>query len=363
MTLLFRVLTCVAFSAVVLRAEVAPAQISNWREHPVNQWILQSPRKGMASPDFPYEGSGAYDPHLHRWIHHGGHDGIPQGFHTFTFDLDTGEWRQKFPPTSPPGACCVDGANVFDVAHRRFVRFPGGSLGHGYQWSRGVKLKESPVWLYDLANNSWRNMRPPPYGQGERPSHTVGGLNSGAVYDPNHEITLSFGGQSSSGSKNTLFAYDAYANELHYLDAVNPPAARDGMGLAYDRRRDKLVMFGSQYLVDERTWFYDLKTNRWEGKQLEPHPPAHKVTRDYTTIPRMAYDSVNDIVLCLAWMGESGHETWVLEPDGLTWTKLTPSAELNGSKGPHPMLSLLGIWGYSNSRSIRRVTRQRVRVV
>ncbi len=40
-------------------------------------------------------------------------------FHTFTFDLDTGEWRQRFPPTSPPGACCVDGANAFDVAGRR----------------------------------------------------------------------------------------------------------------------------------------------------------------------------------------------------------------------------------------------------
>ena len=66
------------------------------------------------APGFSYEGSGGYDPANRRWIHHGGHDGIPQGFHTFTFDFDTGAWEQKFPPNSPPGVCCVDGGNCFD---------------------------------------------------------------------------------------------------------------------------------------------------------------------------------------------------------------------------------------------------------
>ena len=72
------------------------------------------------------------------------HDAPPEG------DIDggralaqTGVWEQRFPNTSPAGVCCVDGGNVFDVANRRFVRFPGASLGHGYQWSRGVKLKNS----------------------------------------------------------------------------------------------------------------------------------------------------------------------------------------------------------------------------
>jgi hypothetical protein len=99
----------------------------------------------VAAPGFYYEGSGAFDPFSNQWIHHAGHDGIPQGFHTFTCDLASGAWTQRFPPTSPPGVCCVDGANVFDLARRCFVRFPGGSLGHGYQWSRGVRLKESAV--------------------------------------------------------------------------------------------------------------------------------------------------------------------------------------------------------------------------
>jgi hypothetical protein len=310
-----------------------------WSGHPVSQWVLQSPREGKPAPNFPYEGSGAYDPYAKLWIHHAGHDGIPQGFHTFTVDLETGEWRQKFPPTSPPGVCCVDGTNCFDLAQRKFVRFPGGSLGHGFQWSRGVKLKESAVWLYDLPTNTWQNMRPPPYNLSEKGQINVGGLDSGSTYDPNHELALSFGGQGNSGGKNALFAYDAYSNTLHYLDAANPPAPRDGMGLAYDTRRDQLVMFGSQYLVDERTWFYDVETNRWEGKLLEPHPPAQKVTKDYTTIPRLAYDSVNDVILCLAWLGEEAHETWALDLEKMAWTKLEPKSEPDGSKSRSRNLS------------------------
>ncbi|HZL91171.1 MAG TPA: fibronectin type III domain-containing protein [Pirellulaceae bacterium] len=311
-----------------------------WADHPENQWVRQSPRDDRPAPNFPYEGSGSYDPFHRKWIHHAGHDGIPQGFHTFTFDLDDGRWEQKFPPTSPPGVCCVDGTNVFDIAHRRFVRFPGGSLGHGFQWSRGVKLKESAVWTYDLASNAWTNMRPPPYGRPEQYSRqVVGGLCSGATYDPNHELVLTFGGQSSGGSKDALFAYDTYANALYFLNAENPPPARDGMGLAYDAGHDKLVMFGSQYLDDPRTWIYDLKTNRWEVHELTPHPPAHKVTKDYCSIPRLVYDSASRKVLCLAWLGEEGHETWMFDTGKLTWTKMNPVAEPAGSKSRSRNLS------------------------
>src|SRR5262249_53210181 len=156
-----------------------------------------------------------------------------------------------------------------DIANRRFVRFPGGSLGHGFQWSRGVRLKESAVWVYDLPANTWMNMRPAPYREPEKYSPAVvGGLDSGGVYDPNHEVVLSFGGQGSGGGKNSLFVYDTYANALVHLQPPDRPPARDGMGLAYDTRHDKLVMFGSQYLEDERTWLYDLRENRWEALKL-----------------------------------------------------------------------------------------------
>src|SRR5262245_30405310 len=83
----------------------------DWANHPENRWVKQSPREGAPAPRVGWEGSGSYDPHSKKWIHQGGHDGIPQGFLLFTCDLETGSWEQRFPNTSPPGSCCVDGAN------------------------------------------------------------------------------------------------------------------------------------------------------------------------------------------------------------------------------------------------------------
>src|SRR5262245_19914697 len=248
-----RTWACAACQVLLMVAPTASAQKPDWAAHPENQWVKRSPRDGAPAPPFGWEGSGDYDPHHRQWIPFGGHDGIPQGFPLFTYDLDSGRWQQRFPNTSPPGCCCVDGANVFDIANRRFVRFPGASLGHGYQWSRGVKLKDSHVWLYDLDTNTWTNMRPPPY----KPfldREGLGYLDAADAYDPKHELALSFGGQPSSGETNNQFVYDAYANALHRLNAANPPSPRDGMGLAYDAGNDCLVMFGSQYDNDEKTW-------------------------------------------------------------------------------------------------------------
>jgi hypothetical protein len=329
-------LTRLAGAAVVSAALLAFAPASarpgqeakgaTWDDLPENCWVRLSPRPGKPAPPFGWEGSGAYDPAGRKWIHHGGHDGVPQGFHLFTFDPATGAWEQRFPNTSPPGVCCVDGANVFDPANRRFVRFPGASLGHGYQWSRGVKLRDSYVWLYDPATNSWTAMRPPPY----RPflnREGLGRLNASAAYDPNHELSLTFGGQDSGGGTNNLFAYDAYANRLYRLSTTNPPSRRDGAGLTYDAGNDCLVLFGSQYADDEKTWLYRYETGRWEGHALDPHPPGKK-NGTYATIPRLAYDSRNGICLCVTRDSNTGrHETWAFDAGKLRWTKLNPTAE------------------------------------
>jgi hypothetical protein len=311
-------------------AKLRTGQGPQWADHSENSWVRQNPRPEKPAPPFGWEGSASFDPLRRRWIHFGGHDGIPQGFALFTYDLETGAWTQQFANTSPPGVCCVDGASTFDIANRRFVRFPGASLGHGYQWSRGVKLKSSAVWLYDPAGNTWTNMRPPPY----RPflaREGLGSLNAAATYDPNHELALVFGGQGSGGGTNNLFAYDVYANRLYRLPAANPPSPRDGMGLAYDAGNDCLVIFGSQYASDEQTWIYRYATGRWEAHALEPHPPGKKLGT-YATIPRMAYDSLHGVCLCVTRDSNSGkHETWAFDAGKLRWTKMNPATEAAAS--------------------------------
>ena len=52
---------------------------ADWGEHPENQWVKQSPTDKQPAPLLGWEGSGAFDPFAKKWIHFGGHDGIPQG--------------------------------------------------------------------------------------------------------------------------------------------------------------------------------------------------------------------------------------------------------------------------------------------
>ncbi|KKL12486.1 hypothetical protein LCGC14_2535270, partial [marine sediment metagenome] len=237
-----------ALATSLLGADVWAAEKIDFTTHPVNKWVKLSPRTGARIPRWQWEGSADYDPQRDLWIHQGGHDGGPQGFATFTMQLDTGLWRQRLCNTYPPGVCCVDASNVFDTANRLFVRFPGGTLGHGWQWSRGVRMKASHVWAYDSGADRWTNMRPGPYAEPAKYSREIlGSLNSTGTYDPVHELVVSFAGQTSAGGTAALHVYDAYTNALTKMDAANRPSRRCGSALAYDAARDCLVMFGSQY--------------------------------------------------------------------------------------------------------------------
>jgi hypothetical protein len=324
---------------------IVRADNDRWANHPDNQWVKQSPTADQPAPPFGWEGSGDYDPQTKRWIHHAGHDGIPQGFHLFTYDFESRVWEQKFPPTSPPGVCCVDGSNVFDIAQRRFVRFPGGMLGHGYQWSRGEKLKDSAVWLYDPVANTWMNMRPEPYARNQV-KDAIGGLDAGATYDPRSELAISFGGQVSTGGTNNFSLYDAYANKLYRITAPGAPSARDGMGICVDPKNDCLVVFGSQYASDERTHLFHFRTGKWEALDLTPRPPGKK-QKTYSTIPKMAYDVANGVCLCVVWDDATGkHQTWALDVAKKTWTKMNPPTE------PDPSMSRSRNLGYSAEHNV-----------
>jgi hypothetical protein len=181
--------------------------------------------------------------------------------------------------------------------------------------------------------NTWMNMRPPPYRRPLTREDNIGGLDAGATYHPQHEISISFGGQGVQGETGNVHFYDAYANRLTRISALNSPSPRDGMGICVDTKNDCLVVFGSQYASDEKTHFYRFNTGRWEAHDLEPRPNAKK-GKTYSTIPRLAYDSHNGICLALIWDDATGkHETWALDVSKLAWKKMAPPTE------PEPSMS------------------------
>jgi hypothetical protein len=290
-----------------------------------NTWEKRSPVKdGPASPGMGYETSLGYDPVARRLIRWGGHNqggGGEQNAETWTFDLTTGRWALKEPNTSPPGACCAQ-QNVFDADHNRFLRFPAFSGNHGWQWYRELALNNSSVWSYDLATNTWRDLRPVP-------APRVAPLRC-AAWDSDCQVVVVFGGE---GSDEGTQVYDPYVNTWARMRPKVQPAGRSGGNLAYDSAHKLHVLFGSQFGDDPHTWTYDLRKNEWRDRKPEGQPPTDR--NDAV----LAYDHNAGVVVALVRVIDkeekdevvAGHlETWAYDAGANKWKRMRPAREPDG---------------------------------
>ncbi len=299
-----------------------------------NTWVKRSPLPGgPPSPRLGYESSWGYDSHSRLLIRWGGHNqggGGEQNAETWTFDPATSKWTLRHTNDSPPGVCCAQ-QNVFDVARGRFVRFPSFSGSHGWQWSREIALKNSSVWTYDSATNTWRDMRPVP-------EPRVSPLRC-ASYDTDHDVIVVFGGENNSEGTQ---AYDLYTNTWISLKPPDQPAFRSGGNMAYDEGRKLHVLFGAQFIDDPHTWAFDLVGNRWTDLKPKSQPPTDRNDAVLT------YDPNNRVILAVVRVMEgkgdkakSHLETWAFKTGKRTWKKLNPPTEPPISGNRARMLTFL----------------------
>jgi hypothetical protein len=287
---------------------------------PTNAWVKLSPVEGAPpSPRLGYEGACVWDSKHERLIRYGGHNqggGGEQHSEVWSFDPRTARWEFKQPNVSPPGVCCAQ-QNVFDPVAGRYVRFSAASGGHGWQWFREIYLNDSSVWTYDLATNTWRDMRPFPTAHPR--------MLRCASWDAEHQVIVTFGGE---GSHEGTWMYDAWLNEWHRKSPPLEPAARSGGNMAYDRRNRVHVLFGSQFDDDAHTWLYDLNTNRWRDAQPSTMPPTDK-NDAVLTYDESAAGVVAIIKISTGKDEQEVHrlETWRYDVAKNEWTKLDPPAE------------------------------------
>src|SRR5438552_17060135 len=95
--------------------------------------------------------------------------------------------------------------------------------------------------------------------------------------DATADRTILFGGYDSSSGivYNDTWAYDFEPNSRTNR---NPPAAaspRFGIGLAYDARLDRSILFGGAEGGDNVTWAYDFTNNSWAVLSTAHSPPTH----------------------------------------------------------------------------------------
>ena len=223
--------------AVALLFILTGALVAEPLPQDANTWVKRSPLPdGPPSPGLGYEGSFGYDP-LHqvviRWGGHNQGGGGEQNAETWTFDPVTAKWTLKEPNTSPPGVCCAQ-QNVFDPVGDRFLRFPAFSGSHGWHWFREIYLSNTSVWSYDLASNTWRDLRPVP-------APRTSPLRC-ASWDSDHQVVVIFGGE---GNQEGTLVYDPYTNTWTRMNPKAQPAFRSGGNMAYDAARKLHILFGS----------------------------------------------------------------------------------------------------------------------
>lgn len=336
-----------------LRSSLAALLLSLWLVHlamaaetslpqAANTWVKRSPlADSPPSPGLSYETSLGYDPVARRVIRWGGHaqGGVKgsgeQIAETWTLDPATLKWECQQPNRSPPPVCCAQ-QNVFDTAQNRFLRFKSFSGSHGWQWFREIYLNNSSVWSYDLASNTWRDLRPVP-------EPNIGALRC-ASWDSDQQVAVVFGGE---GRLDGTVVYDPYSNTwTRKLPLHEPPLgsseSRSGGNMAYDAARKLHILFGSQFSDERHTWGYDLARNEWRDLRPATMPPTDR--NDAV----LAYDSVNKVVVAVVRVaaGERDEtpahlETWAYDAGANTWRKMNPPREPDAAAGRSRVMTFI----------------------
>ncbi len=188
----------------------------------------------------------AYDRWAERMILFGGYDGVAGALsnQTWAFNFQANAWT-NLQPARHPSARSRQGM-AFDAQSDRTILFGGLTAEGDYS---------SETWAYSIDWDSWANMtsevRPP------------GRRSPGMVYDAAADRTILFGGYDSSSGivYNDTWAYDFESNSWTNRNPPAAPSPRFGMGLAYDARLDRSILFGGAEGGDNVTWAYDFTNN------------------------------------------------------------------------------------------------------
>lgn len=167
----------------------------------------------------------------------------------------------------------------------------------------------------NVSNNlDWRSRysdNPPPGGKA-------------LAYDEAHGVTVLF---SSGNGTNETWEWDGLIWNQRF--SANQPTYRQDTAMAYDSKREVVVLFGGWDIALNRlndTW-------EWDGTNWTQRIPADKPPE--RTYHAMAYDSIRGVTILFGGMDDSWGElgdTW--EWDGTNWAKCAPVNKPTPSSSP-----------------------------
>jgi hypothetical protein len=248
----------------------------------------------------------SYDPIHDRVILFGGLNNVGARL-SDTYFLQGNAWT--IGPTPPPGFVArIEHAMTFDPVHQRIVMHGGVDSGLNRRTD-----------TYFLEGNSWN---PVPLISDERPDPRV---HHAMVYDAARARIVLFGGQVADGTGVVFAVKDTWVFEGdNWVRAPDTPgiSPRRHHAMAYDRKLERVVLFGGEENseTNDETWVLD--DNAWvPGPNAPPKPSAR-------THHSMAYDRAQDRLILFGGFDSSANylnDTWILEENG--WSP-GPSAPL-----------------------------------
>ncbi|MBI3072179.1 MAG: hypothetical protein HYY84_08670 [Deltaproteobacteria bacterium] len=172
----------------------------------------------------------------------------------------------------------------------------------------------------------------------------------GAVYRPIDQSIYIFGGNLASD----VWTWNGFMWFQVTPTDGGPPSERDTAAVAYDRRRDKIWVFGGCSTLNcvgpfkDDLWEFHVASKTWTNRT--PVGDAGLVRPAGRIDHAMAFDERNDaLVLFGGTLSPSDTKTWVFSPDASTWTAYDASVASPTNRAEHAMV----FWGDAGSASSR----------
>ena len=198
---------------------------------------------------------------------------------------------------------------ILDPVRGRLIVF-GGQAGGGFF---------SDTWAFDLGSKSWQQLSSDDAGPKRRYGHS-------AIYDPVRDRMIISHGFTNSGRFDDTWVFDFSKNGWREISpASDRPLRRCLHHAAYDPKRDQMFLYGGCSsgfgpCPQEDLWTLDLQNNRWTQRVASLRPPGRERYG-------MAFDNRRDRLVVFAGGGNADllNDTWEYDPEAQTWMAVSIS--------------------------------------
>ncbi len=180
----------------------------------------------------------------------------------------------------------------------------------------------------DVYSQDWSEITP---STGEIPP---GRRNADAVYDAQGHRMIVFGGETSAGRVNDIWAFDFASNSWENLTPLSgvSPAPRRTPNMIYDNANHQVIMWsglGTAFYND--IWRFDISDNEWTA--YDPAGPLPEIRYGAVSV----LDPAAGHLVTFGGFTDQGRfqDTWAFDINNPQWNEITPSQGSPGERCLH----------------------------